>query len=271
MLFIAMERVAMERAVVESVRHPPALYWGVVSAAALCSVWGTFHLANRSKRSREPKVNSGFHAFKRLRRQYAVNLRPILEDLVYLTMFLFNLMVGVFYWIMDKILDGRRTSSTPQLVVSSILVSCADSDDFWTVEGADAFPKRRGQIKRLRPRWAWARTAWAHSMPKSNFRQRCECWGWTVKDLAPEDILTCNGSEILIQKLDSEPASLSSQVKISRTRYLLLSFSFLSRFFSPCLTRCAVGTSLLSSREVAFIETIIYPNFVQYSRAFMNF
>lgn len=195
-----MERAAVQT-VVESVRHPPALYWGVVSAAALCSVWGTFALAKRSKIERTQrisggKVKPGVHAFKRLRRQYAENLRPHLEDLVYLTMFLLNLLVGVFYWILDSVLERHRVSSE-KLVVSSILSSCVDSDDLRTVDDAEALYEaevlnrpRRGQIKRLRTRWAWAR-----SKPKSNPRLRCECWGWRVKDLVLEENFDGHGFE----------------------------------------------------------------------------
>jgi hypothetical protein len=159
-----MERAAVTQTVVESARHRPAWYWAVVSAAAVCSVWGTVALA------KQRKVKPGVHAFKLLRRQYATRLRPLLEDLVYLTMFLINLLVGVFYWLVDFVVEGRSP-------VDPI--------------GADALhrPPRRGQIKRLSTRWAWARFT-----PKSHARHRCECWGWRVKDL-PLD--AANSPEIL--------------------------------------------------------------------------
>lgn len=179
-----MERAAVQAAV-ESARHRPALYWGVVSAAALCSVWGTFALAKRSKSGGSAGTASpGVHAFKRLRRQYAENLRPLLEDLVYLSMFLLNLLVGLFYWVVDSVLEGRRVS--PQTIaISSILSRSADSEPLLETR------PRRGQIKRLRTKWAWAR-----SNPNPNPRHRCECWGWNVKDLAPDG----NHSEIQTEK-----------------------------------------------------------------------
>jgi hypothetical protein len=180
-----MERAAVQAAV-ESARHRPALYWGVVSAAALCSVWGTLALAKRSKSGGSAGTASpGVHAFKRLRRQYAENLRPLLEDLVYLSMFLLNLLVGLFYWVVDSVLEGRPVS--PQTIaISSILSRSADSEPLLETR------PRRGQIKRLRTKWAWAR-----SKPSPN---RCECWGWNVKDLAPDG----NHSEIQTEKVDGE-------------------------------------------------------------------
>ncbi|KAG0563966.1 hypothetical protein KC19_8G072000 [Ceratodon purpureus] len=201
-----MERVVVQT-VVEGGRHPGALYWGVVSVAAVCSVWGTLALAKRSKGERRQGV-MGVHAFKRLRRLYATNLRPLLEDLVYLTMFVINLLVGVFYWIVDFVVEGRSRVSSEEIVVSSILSRCVDSDDLRAVDDAEALREsavlhrpRRGQIKRLRTRWAWAR-----SESKPSTRQRCECWGWRVEDLVPEENLGGNGSEIQSKQVDVGPA-----------------------------------------------------------------
>lgn len=181
-----MERVAVQTAV-ESVRHPPALYWGVASAAALCSLYGTFALAKRSSSnnsdrspSRNGRVSPGVAVKKLrrgLRRQYRENLRPLLEDLVYLAMFLLNIWVGVFYWIMDFFLEGRQFASQ-KFVESNVLASSVGPDGVASV----CSRPRRGEIKRLRTRWAWTRLN-----SKPNVRKRCECWGWNVKDLALGD------------------------------------------------------------------------------------
>lgn len=175
-----MERAAVQAAV-ESVRHPPALYWGVASAAAVCSLYGTFALAKRSNSERNRNRSNPGVAFKRLRRKYAEKLRPLFEDLVYFTMFILNLLVGVFYWIVDCFLDPR-VSSSQKIVVSNL---CVDPHDLRTVDDAEALEvltrPRRGEIKRLRIRWAWVRS----KSKKHHPRQRCECWGWRVKDLEP--------------------------------------------------------------------------------------
>lgn len=186
---------------VESVRHPPALYWGVISAAALCSVWGTFALAKRSKfernqRNGRARVNPKV-AFKQLRRKYATKLRLFLGDLVYLTMFIIDLLVGVIYWIMDLFLE-HRSSQQQSIVISSVLSQSVDYDDLKTAYDAEALhgsqvlqrPPRRGEIKRIRTRWVWD-----CSNSKPIPRRRCECWGWRVKDLLPEEKLGSNTSK----------------------------------------------------------------------------
>jgi len=155
-----------------------ALYWGVASAAAVCSLYGTVALAKRGKiksgKGKRERViaNGPFVAFKKLRRKYAQKLRPLFEDLVYLTMFILNLLIGVVYSVLDFLFEPRSSSATLAPEVSS--------------------RPRRGAIKRLRPRWAWVR-----SRSKPKIRQRCDCWGWVVEDLTPEASIGLTSSQIL--------------------------------------------------------------------------
>lgn len=172
-----MERVAVQK-VMESVRHPPALYWAVVSAAALC--WGTSALAKRGKRLPSNRASPGV-AFKRLRRKYAIKIRPFLEDFVYLAMALINTFFGACYWVLDCFHEGRPPPNKNYFPVTSVFSKDIEPNLRMVNSNATSgkyaiYKPRRGAIMRLRTRLVKINSLRGR-------RQTCGCWGWMVEDL----------------------------------------------------------------------------------------
>lgn len=180
-----MERLAVQK-VVEIMRHPPALYWGVSAAAALC--WGTSAaLAKRGKnnnRRNNPRNRNRANpsvAFKRLRRKYAEKLRPFFEDLVYLAMAILNNLVGIVYWLLDCCYEGRPNPVRNYFLIRDAVSRTIEPDSNASKiseegYGGDVYKPRRGAIMRLRTRLVKINSL--RGRP-----QTCGCWGWVVDDL----------------------------------------------------------------------------------------
>lgn len=177
-----MERLAVQK-VVEIMRHPPALYWGVSAAAALC--WGTSAALAKRGKNKNPRNNprnwnraNPSVAFKRLRRKYAEKLRPFFEDLVYLTMAILNNLVGIFYWVLDCCYEGRPNPAGNHFLIRNAVSRTIepDSNSSKVSKEGDVYKPRRGAIMRLRTRLVKINSL--RGRP-----QTCGCWGWVVDDL----------------------------------------------------------------------------------------
>jgi hypothetical protein len=189
-----MERAGMQK-VMESVRHPPALYWAVVSAAALC--WGTSVLAKR-------RGTTPLRRLKRARKHYSGKLRPFLEDFVYGTMALINSFIGALYWILDLFYEGRPPKNKNYIPIISdsslsktttvseknlVMMDCSNHMNNTQQTQQVLYKPRRGAIMRLRTRLVKINALRGR-------RQTCGCWGWVVEDIvtsSPE--LVCDGHD----------------------------------------------------------------------------
>jgi hypothetical protein len=249
--------------VMESVRHPPALYWAVVSAAALC--WGTSVLAKR-------RGTTPLRRLKRARKHYSGKLRPFLEDFVYGTMALINSFIGALYWILDLFYEGRPPKNKNYIPIISdsslsktttvseknlVMMDCSNHMNNTQQTQQVLYKPRRGAIMRLRTRLVKINALRGR-------RQTCGCWGWVVEDVvtsSPE--LVCDGDD---KGDDALWVSCSAKKPDSHQVMILILTRCIQDVLnplSPCEQRC-VGSESRIFRIRSLTYTRSTPQFCTY-------